>query len=152
MFAGAAWVLQTDISIPTLLLFSIYLNCSILVLVMPFSPGIQYITWSRNIWYSTTQVSARSVKMKGSTSLPLFLPGKVLQRITVVAVSLQTALSTVSMFLHIPSDLSWAFSWCGQALFFESIKIAVNYLFRKIIILKYSWGNILLIRRIIWPK
>lgn len=77
--------------------------------------------------------------MKGSTSLPLFcLSGKVLGRIAVGAVNLQTALSTVSMFLHIPSDLSWAFSWCMQALFFEGGKIAVNYLFKKTIILKYS--------------
>lgn len=75
--------------------------------------------------------------MKGSTSLTFCLSGKVLERITMVAVNLQTALSTVSMFLHIPSDLSWAFLWCVWALFFEGVKIAVNYLFRKTI-LKYS--------------
>lgn len=149
MFPGAAWVLLTDISIPTLLLFSVYLSCSILVLVMPFSPSILYTTWSRNIWYGTTQVSARSVRMKGSTSLPFFcLSGKVLGRIAVGAVNLQTALSTVSMFLHIPSDLSWAFSWCIQALFFEGGRIAGNYLFRKTIMLKYSWGKLLLVGRI----
>lgn len=151
MFPGAAWALQTGVSTPTLLLFPIYWSCNILVLVMPFSLGIQYTSWSRNIWHSTTQVSARSVKMKGSTSLTFFLSGKVLERITMVAVNLQTALSTVSMFLHIPSDLSWAFSWCVRALFFEGVKKAVNYLFRKTI-LKYIWGKLLLVGRIIWPK